>query len=46
VNSAANDHLLDATSYLIAGSSVGQVWSHEFNDRSVTLPRDERVIRL
>lgn len=47
VDTSANDHLLDATSYLIAGSSVGQVWSYDFSGRRFDAgTKDERVIRV
>ena len=43
VDSAANDHLLDATCYLIAGASRGRVQVTDFSPQPVW-PRDDRVI--
>ena len=43
VDSSANDHLLDATSYLIAGASQGMVHVAGF-EPALRLPRDDRVI--
>lgn len=43
VDSRANDHLLDATSYLLAGASQGTVRVSTFQAQPQT-PRDERVI--
>lgn len=44
VDSSANDHLLDATSYLIAGSSGGRVHWSEFYGAPVNATDIERVI--
>lgn len=38
VDSAANDHMLDATSYLIAGASQGPVRVRDFNNAPSRLP--------
>lgn len=48
VDSSANDHLLDATSYLIAGASTGPSYSGSFggNDsgrREPKIPREKRI---
>lgn len=42
-DSAANDHLLDATSYAIAGEASGRVQQSSFTPEP-RMPRDERVV--
>jgi len=44
VDTKANDHFLDATSYAIAGEAHGKVGVASFNGRTPTPPREERVI--
>lgn len=43
-DSSANDHMLDATSYGIAGEAQGRVQVAGFTGRASNPPRDERVI--
>lgn len=43
-DSSANDHMLDATSYGIAGEAQGRVVVSNFGGRASKPPRDERVI--
>ena len=47
VDSSANDHMLDATSYLIAGTSGGHVVTGELRAGMPRMPdTGERVIRI
>ena len=47
MDTAANDHLLDATSYLIAGASQGPVRVRDFNSAPSRLPdTGNRVIYI
>lgn len=43
VDTKANDHALDATSYAIAGESSGRVQQSSFTPEA-RMPRDERVV--
>lgn len=46
VNTSANDHMLDATSYGIAGEATGRVAISDFSGGRRQPPRDERIVHV